>query len=109
MDGPKNAFVVDLQDEGGFQRLLAGEPQTCGMRSGKVNLAPGKEVGEHSTKEKEEMLIFLNGQGQAIIGENNVFDVEKGQICYIPPQTTHNIKNTGQDELIYIYCVAKAL
>ena len=99
-------LVVELNKEPQYQRLLAGLPQTHGMRSGRVYLKPGEACGEHSTKVNEEMLIFLSGQGRLLIGESQSFEVGKGKISYIPPNTIHNVNNTGTDPLIYIYCVA---
>jgi mannose-6-phosphate isomerase-like protein (cupin superfamily) len=98
--------VIDLKDNDEYQGLLSGRPQTCGMRSGKVYLQPGKECGQHSTKAHEEMLVFLSGKGAALIGEEGTaFEVGQGRVCYIPPHTIHNITNTGAGALVYIYCV----
>lgn len=100
-------LVIALTDNREYQRLLAGEPQTHGMRSGMVYLPPGEACGQHSTKAHEEVLVFLSGKGTALIGEEEkAFDVGLGRVCYIPPQTVHNIKNTGTEPLIYVYCVA---
>ncbi|MFA5239020.1 MAG: cupin domain-containing protein [Phycisphaerae bacterium] len=99
-------LVIDLVDSSEYQRLLAGRPQTCGMRSGRVYLKPGETCGRHSTEQHEEMLVFLSGKGTAMIGEQeSPYDVAKGKVSYIPPHTIHNVKNTGAEPLIYIYCV----
>lgn len=53
------------------------------------------------------MLVFLSGKGAALIGEEgNSLEVSRGKICYIPPNTLHNVRNTNTEPLIYIYCVA---
>jgi mannose-6-phosphate isomerase-like protein (cupin superfamily) len=101
------ALVIDLTDAPEYQPLLKGLPQTSGMRLGRVYLKQGDECGQHSTKAHEETLVFLSGKGTAFIGEKETsFEVGKGKICYIPPNTLHNIKNTGDEPLVYIYCVA---
>jgi mannose-6-phosphate isomerase-like protein (cupin superfamily) len=103
---PEKILVMDLSENPEYQPLLTGEPQTCGMRAGRVYLKPGETCGEHSTDAHEEMLIFLSGKGTALIGEEkNPHEVEAGKICYIPPYTIHNNKNTGTEPLVYIYCV----
>jgi len=103
----KEAFVVDLENNGDYQPILSGEPQTCGMRSGRVYLESGQACGQHSTNAHEEILVFLSGQGQALIGEeNSLCHVGKGKVLYIPPHTPHDIKNSGNEPLVYIYCVA---
>ena len=108
MASSQEVFVVDLNEKTEYQRLLQGKPQTCGMRSGRVYLKPGESCGQHSTKQNEEMLIFLSGQGELVIGEKEQLLVGQGKISYIPPNTIHNVKNTGSGPLIYIYCVAPA-
>jgi mannose-6-phosphate isomerase-like protein (cupin superfamily) len=99
------AFVIALNDEKGYQRLISGAPTTHGMKSGRVYLEPGADCGIHSTEDKEEQLVFLSGDGTAIIGEEEMA-VGAGKICYIPPQTKHNILNTSTEPLVYIFCVA---
>jgi len=98
-------LVIDLNEMGEYQRLLGGQPQTCGMRSGRVYLQPGQSCGQHSTEQKEEMLIFLSGQGELLIGEKESFQVGQGKVAYIPPNTIHDVENKGTEPLVYIYCV----
>ncbi|MBL7215880.1 MAG: cupin domain-containing protein [Phycisphaerae bacterium] len=101
----KKAFVTAINDKKEYQRLIPGAPTTFGMKSGRVYLQPGADCGTHSTEDKEEQLVFLQGQGTAQIGTEK-FEVGAGKICYIPPQTEHNILNTGNEPLVYIFCVA---
>ena len=100
-------LVMDLSEKPEYQQLLEGKPQTHGMRSGRAYLKPGESCGQHSTKDHEELLIFLAGKGVVLIGEKEApYEVAQGKVCYIPPYTIHNNKNTGTEPLIYIYCVA---
>ena len=104
----RKPFVVELNDKKEFQRLLPGEPDTFGMKAGRVYLNPDDSCGQHSTNDREELLVFLAGSGQGIIEGNEPFSIGAGKIAYIPPQTLHDIKNTSNGPLIYIYCVAPA-
>lgn len=108
MTASEKVFVRDLSDAPEYQRLLAGRPETCGMRSGRVYLDAGKDCGQHSTKGHEELLVFLAGTGELQIADQGSFDVGTGKVAYIAPQTAHNVKNTGTGPLVYIYCVAPA-
>ena len=101
----KKAFVVNINSEKGYQRLIPGAPVTHGLKSGRVYLEPGSDCGVHSTENKEEQLVFLAGQGTAQVGSEKLA-VGAGKVCYIPPQTEHNIINTGTEPLIYIFCTA---
>ena len=99
--------IIEMKNNSDYQPLLKGKPKTCGMRSGRVYLKPGEDCGRHSTEAHEEMLVFLQGSGTALIGEKeDALEVGQGKISYIPPNTLHNIKNTGVEPLVYIYCVA---
>lgn len=98
--------VIKLQDDSEYQPLLTGVPETQGMRSGRVYLLPDQECGEHTTGDHEEMLVFLAGKGHAIVDRTEQIPVGQGSVSYVPPHTVHNIKNTSQQPLVYIYCVA---
>lgn len=99
-------FVKELADNTEYQSLLK-PPKTHCLHAGRVYLKAGSDCGQHTTGVNEEMLVFLSGNGQAIIGDKT-FAVGKGKITYIPPQTIHNIKNNSDEPLIYIFCVAPA-
>jgi len=106
MTSSEKVLVVDLNENPEYQKLLDGQPQTLGMRSGRVYLQPSQSCGRHSTGNREEMLVFLSGQGKLLIGQAESFQVGAGKVCYIPPNTLHDVKNEGTEPLIYIYCVA---
>jgi len=102
----KDVLTIELNQNQDYQPLLTGVPQTCGMRSGHVYLNPGQDCGEHSTQAHEEMLVFLSGSGQSLVGdEKQPHAVGQGKVLYIPPHTLHNIYNSGNEPLVYIYCV----
>lgn len=102
----EKVLIIDLNKSAEYQELLDGKPQTSGMRSGRVYVNPGQSCGRHSTKHHEEVLVFLSGQGLLLIGQEESFQVGEGKVCYVPPHTVHDVKNTGTEPLIYIYCVA---
>jgi mannose-6-phosphate isomerase-like protein (cupin superfamily) len=106
MASSQTVLVIEMNEKAENQKLLDGKPQTYGIRSGRVYLSPGQSCGLHSTKDREELLVFLSGQGELIIGQDNRFQVGKGKVSYIPPQTDHDVKNTGSEPLVYVYGVA---
>lgn len=108
MVSSEKVLITELNDKAEYQRILEGQPQTCGMRSGRVYVKPGQSCGRHSTKHHEELLVFLSGRGLLLIGEQDSHQVGQGKVCYIPPHTVHDVKNTGTEPLTYIYCVAPA-
>jgi len=86
--------------------FLACAPQTSGMRSGFVRLKPGETVGWHTTGQHEEALVVLHGTGEAQIEGRASLAVASEMLVYIPPATRHNVKNTGDILLEYVYVVA---
>jgi mannose-6-phosphate isomerase-like protein (cupin superfamily) len=103
------AKVIDLDSADRYQKLLGGAPETRGMRSGRQAIAPGAACGEHSTGAHEEVLVVLDGEGTARLGDGAELAVHGGQVVYVPPNTTHDIVNTGKKTLRYIYVVAPIL
>jgi len=103
-----HSLVLSLQCPQGDCPLLKGVPQTIGMRSGLVRLEPGATVGWHTTGMNEESLVILHGQGNALIDGGAVQTFTAPAFVYIPPATRHNVANTGNDPLEYVYVVAPA-
>lgn len=105
MASSEKVLVIDLNKAHENQKLLDGRPQTFGMRCGRVYLQPGQACGEHSTKDREELLVFLSGRGELLIAGHERFNIGEGKVSYIPPQTIHDVRNTGDGPLVYVYCV----
>jgi mannose-6-phosphate isomerase-like protein (cupin superfamily) len=78
------------------------------MRSGFVRLKPGATVGWHTTGQNEESLVILRGQGEALIDGHDKHSFAAPAFAYIPPNTRHNVSNTGKGMLEYVYVVAPA-
>jgi len=107
--GTLTAKVIPLQSSGkDVSPVLAGPPESVTMRSGLVVLAPGKSVGKHSTVRNEELLIVFEGQGEMSLESGARLPVKANTAVYCPPETKHNVTNTGTGLLRYVYVVAKA-
>ena len=97
-------FPIDCP--GGDCPLLKGAPQTSGMRGGSARLKPGESVGWHSTGQNEEALTILRGSGVANIEGHADVPLRANMVAYIPPGTRHNVTNTGNEVLEYVWIVA---
>ena len=75
------------------------------MKSGRVVLENGEEIGTHVTEKKEEILIVLKGTATLIV-EGKRISIEKGQTRYIPEGREHNVLNEKKETLEYVYVVA---
>ena len=60
-------------------------------------LDPGAELPVH-TDSAEELLIILQGTGEARVGDETG-RVEKGQVALVPPMAPHGLRNIGDDAL----------
>lgn len=98
-------FKTPLKEKRGFQRLLKGLPQTSGMKSGQVILAPGEEVGWHDTGGREEALLILEGTA-SVYRLRSVIKAGALSMVYIPAHTPHNVRNRGRSRLRYVYIVS---
>ncbi len=104
---PPQARVIKLELGGkDYLPILRGAPESHGMRSGLVELAPGRNVGKHSTHDNEELLIVLAGRGEMRFGNGTSLPVEAGYALYCPPRTEHDVFNTGSEPLRYVYVVS---
>jgi quercetin dioxygenase-like cupin family protein len=101
--------VVQLEPgDSQYLMLLAGPPETASIRSGLVTLAPGASIGVHNTKNHEEMLVPLEGEGELRIAGRAPIAIRPGLITYAPAHTEHDVVNTGTARLRYIFIVARA-
>ena len=100
--------IVKLESNSKYQRLFNKDSGTLGLKSGHVILKKGEEIGEHSTNDLEEALVILKGKGLLLINSEEEFDFEDNTVLYIPPDTVHNVKNTGNGILEYIFITSNA-
>ncbi|HOX95036.1 MAG TPA: cupin domain-containing protein [Syntrophales bacterium] len=105
----KGPFVFVLPADGGPYAEIMKPPRTVTMRSGLVTLAPGKDVGLHSTENNEEMLVILEGHGEVELEGFGRMAIAAGRTAYVPPKTRHNILNKGSGPLKYVFIVSKAI
>ncbi len=101
-----NPLLVKLEGEQRFLRLLPGAPVTAGIKSGYMILKPGESVGEHKTEAKEEAIVILAGEAEVFCGGKLLFTARENNLVYIPPETSHDIKNSGDKTLKYVYLAA---
>lgn len=98
-------YDVNAKD---YVPLLSGPPDSIKMKSGYVILEPGKKVGKHSTESNEEIVIVLEGQGNLLCSDGSKLEIMPGKAVYSPPNTEHDVVNTGKGMLRYIYVVSNA-
>ncbi len=95
-------IIKDLNKTG---RVLSLDETEC-LKVGVVILQSGEEVGEHITENKEEAIVVLSGQATVEIEGENSQTIDTCQLVYIPPNKKHNVKNTSDNPLHYLYLVS---
>ena len=104
----KDVRIVELNKAREYQRLIDGTEQSYGLKAGRVFLESGQACGQHSTHDREEILVILSGTGLLKTGETAEHRIGQGNIAYVPPQTQHDVQNDGSEPLIYVFCVVPA-
>ena len=108
-NGMPRPCALDLGGgETGRRTLLGGPPQTAGMRSGVVVLAPGEAVGRHTTGRREEFIVVFEGRGELRVEPDGALSIGAGMAAYVPPAREHDVVNVGDHPLRYVYVVAAA-
>ena len=101
-----HAKVIQLGGAAKEQTLLSGPPDTVSMRSGLITLQPQQTVGKHTTGHHEEMLVVLEGEGKMLFDDGTSIAFAANHVLYCPPETGHDVLNTGTGTLRYVYIVA---
>ncbi|MBN1502163.1 cupin domain-containing protein [Candidatus Woesearchaeota archaeon] len=80
-------------------------PESKALKSGRVVLCKGEEIGEHVTTDKEELIIVIKGKATLMHG-HDTFELKQGETHFIKEGVAHNVINYYDDELEYIYVVS---
>jgi len=99
----EKVFCAQLKGRQRFLRLLGDSSKEKGLRGGLVTLKPKEFIGEHKTENKEEALIIIKGRATIYSGKNNQLKAAQNTFVFIPPDTLHNVKNSGSKILQYVY------
>jgi mannose-6-phosphate isomerase-like protein (cupin superfamily) len=63
-----------------------------------MTVPPGGEIGEEVHDDTDQTLVFVEGEGAAILaGEESA--VHAGSLAFVPAGTKHNFRNTGSTPL----------
>ena len=86
---------------------LIKESDNKSMQSGFITLQANQNVGKHSTENNEEMIIVLSGSGEIVMDKAGKKKIEQGNVVYLPATTWHDVINTGNIPMKYIYVVSR--
>ena len=85
-----------------FRQVLIGSDEAPNFAMRRFIIEPGGEIPKHTNTVEHEQFV-LSGRARIGIGDKT-FDVKKNDIVYIPANTPHWYKTTG-DEPFEFLCV----
>jgi mannose-6-phosphate isomerase-like protein (cupin superfamily) len=103
----QQVFCMQLKGRQRFLRLLGSSAKTRGLCCGLVTLKPQELIGEHKTEGKEEVLIILKGRATVYSGKNKILQASRNTFVFIPAETLHNVRNSGNKILQYLYVTSR--
>ncbi len=78
-----------------FREVLATGPYSQVVV---MSIPPGGEIGEEVHPHTDQVLVFVQGQGEAIL-EHDRSAIVPGRLILVPAGTLHNVVNVGSDDL----------
>jgi len=94
-------------DSTNYQELLSMDKDSVIFSSGVVTLLKNKTGEKHNSKNYEEIIITLAGEGLVKITNGRTLKVSYGKVALIPPNTEHQTVNAGTSIFKYIYVAVK--
>lgn len=93
-----------VRGEVAFCTIFGAHPTTPQFTAGVADLAPGGWLGHHR-HEPAELYYVLHGDGTLTI-DGTEYAVGSGTAAYVPSNTEHGIRNTGEGSLRFLYVFA---
>jgi len=84
---------------------LLRPPESKVLKSGRVVLSKGEEIGQHVTERREEIIVVLRGTA-TFIEEGQEIQLSTGKTHYVRESVVHNVRNDVDEELEYVYVVS---
>ncbi|MAT88592.1 MAG: cupin [Aestuariivita sp.] len=80
----------------------ASKQKSEGLSMGCLRLPVGETLPLHNHKEQE-IYYILQGKGEILISNTATRPVVEGDSVYIPTGSPHGIKNTGDNDLMFLW------
>ena len=88
-------------------RREAATPDQAIKEIGLMTLKPGDSIGLHKHADNEDTYIILSGEGLFTDGEGGEYVVGPQSVTIAVPGESHALKNTGNEDLIFIDLIAQ--
>jgi mannose-6-phosphate isomerase-like protein (cupin superfamily) len=95
-------FGVDLKDRRKAYIWLDQVTGVQGFSVGTSDIEPGAKTIPHQHEKETEVMFIYRGRGQALIAEKP-YPLEPETLMYCPPGVPHQILNTGDEVLSFVF------
>jgi putative monooxygenase len=113
----KSKYFVDPMDIEGERKmpertskLLISDKShgASNLSMGMAIIPPGSEIPWHQHPEQQEVMIVIQGEGKAVIGdEEEIVTLESA--FFVPEGVRHRVQNIGDVDLRIVWCYAPPL
>ena len=100
-DSPQNARGGQVS----YLLLTKGQFGSQNLSITWVEGEPNSEQPTHAHPENEQVYVIVRGRGLMKVGDEEQ-EVVAGTLVFVPPQTGHAIRNTGEEPLVYLSATA---
>jgi len=90
-----------------LRELLGSKDGIAGYSLAKATVKPGDITYKHKLRKSSEVYFILEGKGLMFMDDERG-EVVSGDIIYIPPNSVQRIKNTGNENLVFLCIVEPA-
>ncbi|MDW8056323.1 MAG: cupin domain-containing protein [Elusimicrobiota bacterium] len=99
----KTIKVVNLEKYKETKKVLNRQKNSKNFSCGFVMLRKNETVPEHSTENKEEIIIVLQGKAKLVVDGKKSKTLYANSLAYIPPNVKHFVTNRNSKLLKYLY------
>ncbi|NIM69468.1 MAG: cupin domain-containing protein [Xanthomonadales bacterium] len=89
-------------EEGCFILELHNDPDDPGLSIARARVPAGTATAWHRLRGTTERYVILAGRGEAWVGDQGPLAVAPGDVVAIPPMVGQRIRNTGDDDLVFL-------
>jgi mannose-6-phosphate isomerase-like protein (cupin superfamily) len=72
----------------------------CGVTVARYK--PGFAANGHTHNRQEEIYMLVSGRAQALVGDNEVVDLEPWTAIRVPPETPRALRNIGDEDAVFV-------
>ena len=102
---PSSCKIVSYQRPG-----CLTPPQAKGLRAGAVVLKPGDMMDWHSTRQREELIVVVEGrialELQSTARRRRTVSLLAGRCAFLPSRVLHRVVNRSKAPARYLYVTA---